>query len=284
MVKVRFLLSVLMMGLLVGGGWIAGIEDVGLRAIFFGLEAVFFLSASLLMSLTFFVLDSEGRIPQNSYAWKYFSGFYKVTEKAEDGKEVEVVKMPASLKLCPAFWMIVGGVAAVAVCVGMLFFLIYLIGHASYSVATGGIHWDPQPFDWHGLASFLASILVVMGTVAAAFGAIIGSLNKNKILNAICYAVAVMVAGVLVFVYVAPADRDIFRESISYAVRYSFFAGLILSAFCVIFFSAIVLLVFGGVSGFKWIKNTIVWKLVLAAYYQLCPALPVEVFQNIPPE
>jgi len=187
MVKGRIILSLVVIGFLLGVKVLLGMNfpiwlEIGLGA--FG--GVLALAAASLLLLTFFVIDSEGRIPRSSLLYRFLTLGYKVTIGKPVGNQVN---------LCSIFWLLaIGyllGLVVISVVGGIIVFVIYqsMHGNASEGARDGGLFAL-------GMVGLVVVILVVLGA-----GTLIWAFIENHLQNAIArflYAVLPWVLGLSV--------------------------------------------------------------------------------------
>src|SRR3989344_1049264 len=156
MLKTRLILIALILGLMAGGAilWASDVNTEW-KILYAFVGGLFYLSGSTLLAITFFTLKDE-RIPKNSWAYWYFSNFYKVKEETEDGKEITAVRMPKYIKTCPALWWIVWGILTFSLVITVSSLIVYVLGYAVYYGVTVG----------YVMAEFV-KLIVLLGVVAA---------------------------------------------------------------------------------------------------------------------
>ncbi|MBI3633066.1 MAG: hypothetical protein HY226_02125 [Candidatus Vogelbacteria bacterium] len=107
MFKARFLLGVVMALSVVAYNYISGTNwSADAKTLAHFLDGVLYAAACIAMTISFVTLNDKGEIPIGSLTYRYMSWI--------NGGYV-----PKQIKLCPAFWWIVGNLLAVSTAIGV---------------------------------------------------------------------------------------------------------------------------------------------------------------------
>lgn len=273
MTRSRLILSLVMMTLMVVGSLIHQSDmDFGGKVFFGAIAMIFFLAASVLMGVTFFVLDEEGRIPHGSLAWRYFASFYTTTEE-KDGQIVENVRMPERIKLCPAYWMILFGFVVLTVALAIAFLFSYLIG----ALIMNGL-----PESRSARAGLLASIgLVSFVAIVIGVSKALMLLRRKLFLKIWLSFVAFLVVAVTLSLYMAfnidNKDMSVTQAVLATGMDLGKFIGLLVAVgaagavvggmlFGMVYLLSLIL---------PWVANSLIGWLIAAIFRGLCPTIPV---------
>lgn len=277
MLKTRILLGVAILGFMAGMGvlWQSGMA-VEHKAMITIPGAILYIAACLMMSITFFTLDEQGRLPRKSLAYKYLAVWYTKTETTPEGKKVETPPTLDHINLCPAFWLIVVGLVLGTFCISIL----------------AGIGWIVFDVVRNGVPDLLP---VVMGYCFGGLVVLIGSIyllswihdllkkhNKRSLGKVFWVIVIGSILGLIAFgVYVgAPHVVPLYGTSYGPTIQEARVAGAIEigKGFG---------MVIGGVAGlfgllflvfwaFPWVRKSIIGRLVSGFYHRACPVIPIE--------
>lgn len=288
MLKARLLLVLLMIGCMFVGHAIwqkIAADSMTFAIIFLCLDAIFYSAAGILLAITFFCLDEHGRIPAGSLAWRYFSGFYKVTEEV-DGQTITKIVMPEKIRICPSYWMIFGGIFLVV----LMFGVVGGLGWIMVDMVSKGFFGSPaehlqvKGFFW----SFVIMVIAGAGIVGLSNVACFFLRRGKKILAALWIALGCVFAFSVVVIFVAithygygqwPRGAAFIRAAIDVAKG----LGIILAvggaaAACIMG------IIWAASAVFPWLKNSLVGRFVVALYYRFCPEIPIEPAGEVMPE
>ena len=269
--KTRLILLALMFMLIVGGFAIhlSNMEFV-LKIVAGIAGGLLFSSALVLMGITFFVLDEQGRIPHGSLAWRFFADFHKKTEKTPEGKEIQVARMPERLKLCPAYWMIVLGLLGLS-------FAVLIAGVVVYLIGLFFIYGPPTD---SGAKASLATIAVFAAFVTIVVGVshLLIKFNKYLLLKIWWYFVAFIVfGGIIALAMSVNMNKDMTAGQAAVEVVIGFvwivlgIAAVITAMVGVV--AALVGIIFTAIKIFPWVRDSLIGRLIAAMYRGLCPVI-----------
>ena len=260
MARTRLILGALMSLLMAGGFAIheSGMEEV-LKAAAGIADAFLFLSAAILMGVTFFVLDSQGRIPHGSLAWRFFSRFY--------GEH-----MPERLKLCPAYWMIVLGLTGCSIASAIAVVVVWLIGLVL-------VYGPPTNSDAKAFLTALG-IMAALAAIVAGVSRLLCKFEKYLLLKIWWSFVAFLVVGGITALFMASFMRQGMsagQATVAVGIGLGKFILFLVSAVALIvgLVAALVGIVYVASRVLPWVANSIIGLLVAALYRGLCPVIQV---------
>lgn len=261
MLKARVMLGLMILGFTIGGTflWQSGLE-YGWKVFFTTIISLLYLSACLLMAVTFFALDAEGRIPRGSFVYRHLSRFYS--------------DEPEYIRICPAFWIITWEVLLAFLACVAFSLLTWAIGY--------GIFAGYAPETLVNIGKFLGVLIgaiilfVVLAVVfIAGFVSLTDKIKSSILLGlvVICgiYCFLFFFFGFVTFILDYTRGSGLY-EALSEAVKISAAIPLAIAAVC------------GGAMGivylacfvFLWIGNSLPGKLLIGLYYKVCPVISVE--------